>query len=99
MVGKMPELDAQYAVLGAVLIDPSIAGQVVQTVREEDFGDATCKHVFAAIRDLYISGSRIDAVVVLHQLGEEYRDYLSQLMDVTPTSAVWESYPVTFSFG
>lgn len=92
MVGKMPELDAQYAVLGAVLIDPSIAGEVVQTVREEDFGDATCKHVFAAIRDLYISGSRIDAVVVLHQLGEEYRDYLSQLMDVTPTSAVWESY-------
>lgn len=89
---KMPELDAQYAVLGAVLIDPSIAGQVVQTVREEDFGDATCKHVFAAIRDLYISGSRIDAVVVLHHLGEEYRDYLSQLMDVTPTSAVWESY-------
>lgn len=89
---KPPELDAQYAVLGAVLIDPSIAGEVVQTVRETDFGDATCKTIFAAIRDLYISGSRIDAVVVLHQVGEAYRDYLSQLMDITPTAAGWKSY-------
>lgn len=89
---KPPELDAQYAVLGAVLIDPSIAGEVVQTVQEDDFGDATCKTIFAAIRDLYLSGSRIDAVVVLHRVGDAYRDYLSQLMDITPTSAAWKSY-------
>lgn len=89
---KPPALDAQYAVLGAVLIDPSITGDVVQTVQESDFGDATCRTIFSAIRDLYIAGSRIDAVVVLHQVGEAYRDYLSQLMDITPTAAGWKSY-------
>lgn len=92
VTAKMPELDAQYAVLGAVLIDPTIAGEVVNTVREDDFYDATCRHIFEAIRELYISGSRIDAVVILHRIGEAYRDYLSQLMDITPTPAGWESY-------
>ncbi|MCD8355972.1 MAG: hypothetical protein LUE11_05325 [Clostridia bacterium] len=89
---KKPELDAQCAVLGSVLIEPDIIGEVLQTVREEDFGDSTCKTIFAAIRDLYIAGSRIDAVVVLHAVGDQYRDYLSQLMDVTPTAAGWKSY-------
>lgn len=89
---KKPELDAQYAVLGSILIEPDITGEVLQTVREDDFGDATCKTIFAAIRDLYIAGSRIDAVVVLHAVGEQYRDYLSQLMDITPTAAGWKSY-------
>lgn len=89
---NLPELDAQYAVLGAVLIDPQIAGEVVQQVRLDDFGDATCKHIFGAIRELYIAGKHVDAVTVLHAAGDEYREYLSQLMDITPTTAGWQSY-------
>lgn len=91
---KKPELDAQYAVLGSVLIEPDITGEVLQAVREDDFGDATCKTIFSAIKDLYIAGSRIDAVIVLNAIGGQYREYLSQLMDITPTAAGWRSYAV-----
>ena len=87
-----PELDAQYAVLGSILIEPSITGEVLLTVNASDFREATCQTIFRAIQHLYIAGQRVDAVTVLHAAGEQYREYLSQLMDVTPTAAGWKEY-------
>lgn len=92
MEQEKPALGAQEAVLGAMLIDPRIVPAVLGKVAEDDFTDATCRNVFAAFTQLLSAAKHIDAVTVLGVLGNEYRQYLSGLMDVTPTTAGWEIY-------
>lgn len=87
-----PQLDAQIAVIGSALIEPEITGELLQTVTASDFTDPTYRNVFEAVKGLYIERKRIDAVTVLHVLGNEYRDFLGQTMDLTPTAAGWKEY-------
>lgn len=89
---EKPALGAQEAVLGAMLIEPKVIPAVLQKVTEEDFTDATCRNIFNAFVKLLAASKHIDAVTVLGVLGGEYRQYLSGLMDITPTVAGWESY-------
>lgn len=89
---ERPALGAQEAVLGAMLIEPKVIPAVLQKVTEEDFTDTTCRNVFNAFVKLIAASKHIDAVTVLGVLGGEYRQYLSELMDITPTVAGWESY-------
>ena len=89
---ERPALGAQEAVLGAMLIEPKVIPAVLQKVTEEDFTDTTCRNVFNAFVKLIAASKHIDAVTVLGVLGGEYRQYLSELMDIAPTVAGWESY-------
>ena len=84
---------AQQSVLGACLIDSRVIGSAVFALGDTDFQGAN-KSVFLAIRDLYTGGKPIDIVSVLDRLGggAEYRGYLAQLMDITPTAANVQSY-------
>ncbi len=90
------ELDAQCAVIGALLIDPApIAGELFAALREEDFSDAACRAVFCAAKRVFLSGEALNAVTILHALGGEentYRPFFMQLMELTPTAADWQSY-------
>lgn len=85
-------LDAETAVLGSMLIAPEITGEVMLRLHAEDFLDQEYKHVFAAIRGLWQKNSPVDAVTVLHQLGDAYEPFLRQIMEVTPTAVNWEAY-------
>lgn len=81
---------AQSSVLGSMLIDPETVGDVVTTLRPEDFTEDIGRKVFLAIRALYLSDGKIDPVTVLDQMGppdETRRKYLLDLMEVTPTAA------------
>ncbi|OUM20018.1 replicative DNA helicase [Butyricicoccus porcorum] len=89
---KPPEVGAQEAVLGAMVIEPALVPEIMRKVSAEDFTDPTCRNVYDAIRKLAISSRPVDAVTILGQLGPEYRSYISGLMDVTPTTAGWETY-------
>ncbi|MGM9659541.1 MAG: replicative DNA helicase [Faecousia sp.] len=86
-------LDAQHSVLGSILIAPEVAPMVMQGLTEQDFYGA-CRTVFVAIRKLFNDGTPIDPVSVLGILGQkkEYRDFLLQLMEITPTAANVERY-------
>lgn len=84
---------AQQSVLGACLIDGTVIGSAVFSLGSDDFQGAN-KNVFAAIKDLYTGGKPVDIVSVLDALGggAEYRTYLAQLMEITPTAANVQSY-------
>lgn len=84
-------LDAQYSVLGSVLISPEVAPRVMYGTSEQDYS-GTCRTVFLAIKKLFLSGAAIDPVSVSGALGPNYRDFLVQLMQITPTAANIDAY-------
>ena len=66
-----------------MLIDANTVGDVVTTLRPEDFTDPTGRDVFRAIRELYLSDEKIDPVTVLHKMGApspELRQYLLKVI-------------------
>ena len=86
-------LSNQEAVLGSMLIEPKLIGQVLGKVSERDFLDDAYRQIFLAIRAQFISGKPVDPVTVRDKLGsrEEWGKLLLQIMDDTPTAAnVWE---------
>ena len=95
MVEQDGRLSAQVAVLGSLLIDPSLVGQALEKIRPEDFLTPKCRMVFQAIKSLYTEGRPTDPVTVRGRLGgkegDSWTEYLLELMDLTPTAAnVWE---------
>lgn len=86
-------LSGETAVLGSILIDPEICGEVFSKVHENDFITSEYKHIFLSAKKLYLQNKHIDAVTIYHEAGgDAYRDLLMQLMQVTPTSAGWYEY-------
>ena len=95
MVEQDGRLSAQVAVLGSLLIEPSLVGQALERVRPEDFLTHRCRMVFEAIRSLYAEGRPTDPVAVRDRLGgkdgDAWTEYLLELMGLTPTAAnIWE---------
>ena len=84
-------LDAQYSVLGSMLISPEVVPKVIHSTAERDY-NGPCLTVFRAIRNLFQTGTEIDVVSVANALGQGYRDFLVQLMEVTPTAANIDHY-------
>ena len=84
-------LQAQYSVLGSVLIAPEITPSVVHQTSERDYF-GTCLTVYKAIRKLFLAGVPIDPVSVVGELGPDYMRFLTELMAVTPTAANYERY-------
>lgn len=84
-------LDAQFSVLGSVLIQQELAPKVVHETSERDYY-GTCLTVFRAIKKLFLTGAAVDPVSVAAVLGSEYRDFLVQLMEITPTAANIDHY-------
>lgn len=82
---------AQYGVLGSVLIQPDLAAKVMHLTRPEDFTGG-CRTVYDAMRKLFVAGSPVDVISVSAALNGEYRQFLVQLMEVTPTAANAEHY-------
>lgn len=84
-------LDAQNAVLGSALIEPELVPRVLQEARAEDF-TGPAKTVFEAMGRLFVAGTPVDAVSLKAELGEQYKGYLLQLMQITPTAANLDHY-------
>ena len=78
-------LQAQYAVLGAALIDSDRVPKVVSETSERDYSGA-CRTVYATMRRLFLSGAVVDPVSVSNALGAEHRNFILQLMDITPSA-------------
>lgn len=54
------DLDAERALLGTLLIDPSVIGRVVQQIRPEDFSNERHQKMFQAAVELFVRSEPID---------------------------------------
>lgn len=84
-------LDAQYSVLGSILISPELVPKVLTETSPSDF-NGPCRAVYEAIVRLFNAGETVDIVSVNDALGKKYKDFLVQIMDITPTAANIDSY-------
>lgn len=84
-------LQAQYSVLGSVLISPEVAPRVMAETRAEDFS-GPCLTVYQTMQEIFRTGFPVDPVSVAHKLAPEYHKFLTELMQITPTAANVDSY-------
>lgn len=88
-------LEAERAVLGSMLRDNRVIGDVLQIIRKDDyFYDPAHRAIFRAIVDLYDHGQPADLVTVSERLYQQKLieevggyAYLASLWDATPTAA------------
>lgn len=84
-------LKAQNSVLGSALIEPKVVRKVMVETCAADYSGA-CRTVYDAMHQVYLSGKPVDPVSVCALLGPDHRDFVVQLMDVTPTAANIDHY-------
>lgn len=87
------DLDAEQSVLGSILIDSRCITDVIGVVYPEDFFLQQNKEIFEVIYSMFNLSQAIDPVTVLAKMREmgvhhdNSRDYIMQLMEITPTAA------------
>ena len=91
---QMPQsLEAEQAVLGSILIDSRCLTDVIGIVRPEDFYLKQNREIYETIYTMFNFSQTIDPVTVLDKMRElgvhhdNSRDYIMQLMEITPTAA------------
>ena len=86
-------LEAEQAVLGSILIDSRCITEVVGVVKPEDFYLQQNREIYETIYTMFNFSQTIDPVTVLDKMRElgvykdNSRDYVLQLMEITPTAA------------
>ena len=86
-------LEAEQAVLGSILIDSRCVAEVIGILRPEDFYLPQNKDIYETIYTMFNFSQTIDPVTVLEKMRElgfyqdNSRDYVLQLMEITPTAA------------
>ena len=95
LLAKQPpqSLEAEQAVLGSILIDSRCITDIVGIVSPEDFYLKQNRQIFETIYTMFNFSQTIDPVTVLNKMKElgvyqdNSRDYILQLMEITPTAA------------
>ena len=91
-------LEAEQAVLGSILIDSRCVADVIGILRPEDFYLQQNREIYETIYTMFNFSQTIDPVTVLDKMRElgchrdNSRDYILQLMEITPTAANVERY-------
>ena len=83
------QLDAERGVIGSLLIDESLVREMVSMVDAQDFLNPANRLIFQAARQLFRAGKPVDALTIRDRVGSQYSDYMTQLIEITPTSANW----------
>lgn len=87
-----PGLEAETAVVGALVAEPEIVKDVLFAVREQDFRIEINRQIYRAARDLYLRAKPVTPVTIRDKVGKESSKYLAQLLEITTTSANWREY-------
>ena len=95
LLAKQPpqSLEAEQAVLGSILIDSRCVADIVGIVSPQDFYLKQNREIFETIYTMFNFSQTIDPVTVLNKMKElgvyqdNSRDYILQLMEITPTAA------------
>ena len=92
---RVPEsMQAEQAVIGSMLIDPRCIPDVLKDARAEHFYHKVNRDIFETIFSMFNYGQTIDPITVMEQMkergvyqDESTRQYLEELITMTPTSA------------
>ncbi len=93
-------LEAEQSVLGSILIDSRCITDIIGVVKPEDFSLQQNREIYEAVYTMFNYSQTIDPVTVLEKLREmgyyhdNTRDYILQLMEITPTAANAARYAV-----
>jgi len=85
--------EAEQSVLGSILIDSRCVADVVGVLQPEDFYLQQNREIYETIYTMFNFSQTIDPVTVLDKMKEQgvyrdnSRDYIMQLMEITPTPA------------
>lgn len=92
-------LEAEQAVLGAILIDPEVISSVAETIKPEYFYLPQHKAIAQAMWAMDALSKKIDSITILEELKKDKifddaggKSYLLQLAQIVPTSANASSY-------
>ncbi|MDD6021857.1 MAG: replicative DNA helicase [Oscillospiraceae bacterium] len=92
-------LEAEQAVLGAILMEPSCINQALIYVKSDYFYLPQHKAIFSIMQNIDAAGGKIDPLIVLEGLKKENiyddaggKNYLFQLAQVVPSTENIESY-------
>lgn len=98
---EMPySLEAEQAILGAILIDHSIISDVLEKIKAECFYNEQHKKLFEIMARMFTANKRADIITVLNEAvkenifetAQEGRNYLAALMDAIPSVKNIDSY-------
>ena len=86
-------LEAEQAVLGSILIDSRCVPDIIGIVNPDDFYLQQNREIYETVYAMFNYSQTIDPVTVLDKMRElgyytdSSRDYIMQLMEITPTAA------------
>ncbi len=93
-VRHLPQsLEAEQAVLGSILIDSRCLTDVIGILSVEDFHLQQNKEIYETVYTMFNFSQTIDPVTVMDKMKElgvyrdDTRDYILQLMEITPSAA------------
>ena len=97
---KLPyNLEAEQCVLGCVLLDNDVAGEVLTGLKKDDFYSESHQSIFSAMTALYLKSTPIDFVTLTGQLEEERTldtvggiVYITELTNILPSAANYSYY-------
>lgn len=87
--------DLEVAVIGSMLIDDRCIGSILPELGAEDFYHAPYRHLFTAMKSMFLEGRPVDPMTVCGYLRDDSRqltELMRQCMEVTPTAANAECY-------
>lgn len=85
-------LQAEQAVLGALLVDPPIAAELFLSTQATDFLHEDYRAIYETARQLFADGTAIAPLTIGARIGSEATQLCRDLIELTPTSAVWPEY-------
>lgn len=92
-------IEAEQAVLGAILVDQSCLNRVLEFLRPECFYNEHHREIFSAMHRLYRAGSPVDLITVLNEVvgiglfSEDYgKRYLFTIAEAVPSLSNVEAY-------
>lgn len=95
-LSKDAALDAEFNVLGSMLIDETCVPLVLGEVDASELASEKNRLLLQGARQLYAAGEAVDALTILGAIGKsedkELRTYCAELIEITATSANVREY-------
>ena len=92
-------IEAEQSVLGSILIKPDCFDSVVGILQEEDFYTEEHRHIFASMRDMFLTSKHIDAVTLVNTLvtqgvysEDTGYEYMQMIARMVPSAANVKDY-------
>lgn len=93
MIDRQFALEAEQSVIGSVLAKPyDIMPELIGTLDEEDFSHPELRAMYRYCCGYFVDGKAIDHVILLAQMGDEYRELIAACVGMVPSLSNWRSY-------